>query len=247
MTTKALLNRLVPKISGGWSRSTGDLSVLKLIEQAQDALLKEIGSKRVFRGTDNKGFPPYLLTTAGNYQYEITGAYLSCGTPTKTIGGTSYSLTADIVTRVFIDITNSSDYGGVAWCGEPAVYWAFNPFSSATERLEIALIAVDSSPALEATNPTVTFKTDPGTTTTKFFCEFLWRAPRLVSENIPLIIPQEFESAIEDYVIGTIQGDENGGISDRLTNFWVFWVPKFAEEYNRGAKAKTTKIKARIC
>lgn len=247
MSTKALLNRLMAKISGGWSRSTGDLSVLKLIEQAQDHLLSGIGTKRVFIGSDNKGFPPYLLTTAGNYQYEITGANLSSGTLAKTIGGASYSVTADIVIRVFIDITNSSDYGGMPWCGEPAVYWAFNPFSNSTERLEIAPVAVDSTPALESTNPVITFKFDPGTSTQKYFCEFLWRAPRLVSENIPLVVPPEFEQAIEDYVIGYIQNDENGGINERVGSFWNFWVPKFEDSYNRGAIARTTKVKTRLC
>lgn len=247
MSTKALLDRIVPRVSGGWSRSTGNRSLIKMVERGQDMLLNTLGEKRVWRGTDNKGWPPYLKTVAGTYTYEVKAANLSSGSITMSLGGTSYDVLADTVRRVFIDITQGGYDDTIVWMGEPALYADLNPYSTATERLIISKIAVEAMPALGSANPTVTFPFDPGTNNTKWLIDFYWRAPRLTSESIPLVVPDEFEDAIEDYVIAKIQESENGAMSNLMMRFEEFWKPEFSRKFKSSAKLDSNKVLLRPC
>ena len=247
MSTKALLDRLVPRASSGWSRSTGNRSLIKLIERGQDQLINTLGPKRVWRGTDNKGWPPYLKTVAGTSTYEIKGANLSSGAITLSLNGTSYTVLADIVRRIFLDVTSGGYDDTVAWMSEPAFYADLNPYSTVTERLVVSEIAVDAMPAMGNANPTVTFPFDPGTQNTKWMVEFYWRAPRLTSEAIPLVVPDEMEDAIEDYVIGKIQESENGAPSNLIARFEQFWKIEFPKKFNVSAKMNSNKVIPRFC
>jgi hypothetical protein len=246
MSTRALIDRLIPRASGGWNRSTGNRSLLKLVEQAQDALYQSIQNGRKWRGTDNKGFPPYLITTAGVYRYEVAAANLSCDAITTKIGATDYPVTADEILGVYTDSEYAQDYNRL-YSG-PTIEWAeINPYTNEEARMMVARIPVEVSPAYESTNPYITFLEDPGTTTEKFMVDFTWRAPRLTAETVPLCVPIEFEKALEDFVIGTIQESESGGQSAILQRFYTFWISEFRRKMNRGTQARNVKPQIRLC
>lgn len=218
MSTKALIDRIAP-YAKGWNR-TGTKSILSLIEQAQDEMFDFDAPNMIYIDTDNEGFPPYLYTTSGTYKYEITAANLSVSALQKTIGGTARTVRCRRVIRIFEDATEF-DYNN-RWVGEPALYAYPNPYSTKTDRLTIAQTYVDSYPALENTAAYIQFKEDPGTHGSgdpRYFCEFAWEPPRLVGENIPLIVPQRYEKALQRYVIGEIQMLENGKLNEFQSDF----------------------------
>lgn len=244
MATKTLLDRVQPYASG-WAR-TGTRSLLRLAQEGQDELLDADVYYNRFISTDNKGFPPYLKTTAETYKYEITNANLSA-TLTKNIGGTAYVIRARQVLAVFLDV-RASDYGYERrWIGLPYIYYFSNPYSSNVDRKEVSRIPVGSYPALESTAAYIEFKEDPGTSTDKYFIEFTWEAPRLVSENIPLVVPEMFESALEDYIIGKIQWFENGKYNERLERFENIWKPKMQKIGRVGAQPNDLQVMPRVC
>lgn len=220
MSTKTLLDSIVARASSGWNRSTGTRSILSKVAEGQDALINTLGERRIWRGSDNLGFPPYLKTVAGTYTYEIKGSNLSSGTITLLLGGTSYTVVADLVRRIY-----TGDAEAQTECD----------------------IAVETMPALGSANPTVIFPFDPGTEDTKYFVEFYWRAPRLVSESIPLVVPLEFERALEEYVVAYMQECENGAVSDFTNKFESFWKPEFARKFKSAGRLRNNKVILRAC
>jgi hypothetical protein len=236
MSTASLLDLLEVDLPSGWSRSTGSRSLLKAIEKGQDKLFKALSRKRRYIGLDNMGFEPYLKTIDGTYEYEIIAANLSCGALTQKIAGTDYEVPADIVLEIFIDASLSIAYD-MSHIGEPCFYGEINPYYMGTERIYMRRVPVDSSPGLENTPPRVRFKDDPGTTTDQYFCGFLWLPPRLISESIPLAIPEDFEDAIEAYVRARMQTSQSGAESEFMNSFMNYWIPKFTREYRRSASA----------
>jgi hypothetical protein len=245
MSVKLLLDRLVPRCSSGWNRSTGLRPLIKEIERGQDMLINTLGERRIWCGTDNKGWPPYLLTTSGTYTYEIKASNLSSGSITLSLAGSSYTVTADIVRRVFIDVSQGGYDSTVTWLAEPALYSDLNPYSNEIERLWVSEVAISSFPAVGSANPTVTFPFNPGTTTTKFFVEFYWRAPRLTSESIPLVVPEEFERALEDFVIAYVQECENGAPSQLMERFEGYWKTQFKNKFAPAARTRTNRVISR--
>jgi hypothetical protein len=242
MSTRTLLDKLVARASSGWNRSTGKRNLLAEVQNGRDALINSLGEDRLFRGTDNKGFPPYLKTVAGTYDYDITPENLSSGAIDITIGGTKYSFVADIVRRLFVDVTEGGYDSTITWMSKPFLYADFNPYSLNTERLVISEVAVSSRPSLGSAAPSVTFPVDPGTENTKYFCEFYYKAPPLISESIPLMIPEEFEKALEDYVIGYIQECENGSPSNLFIRFEQYWKPEFKKKFHRTARLNNNRV-----
>lgn len=247
MSLKTLLGKIMPRASSGWQRSTGNLNVMALIEEGQDFLVNALGERRIFRGSDNQGWPPYLITTAGVYEYEIKAANLSTGSITLTLNGVTYTVTADIVKRIYIDVTSGGYDDSITWLGQPAFYSDINPYSSMNERLLVSEVSVESMPALGTSNPVVTFPFDPGDTTTKFFVDFYWRAPRLTSESIPLIVPPEFERALLEYAVGYIQEADNGSPSAFTEKFENFWKPEFVKKFRPAARMNNSKVILRPC
>lgn len=228
MSQKTLIDRIVPH-ANGWSR-TGTNSIQQLVSEARNILFEYDGPFMNFVDpADNEGFPPYLTTSAGVYKYEITATNLSVASLVKSFNGTDYPVTCRQVQRVYVDATRSNIYGH-SWVGKPALSFKLNPYTRQTTRLYIAEIAVDSFPALEdGTAAYIVFKNDPGATTEYYFVEFLWKPPPLVSESIPLCVPEEYENAIEDYVIGKIKRRSNGKMSEDEARFWNFWLPRFRQ------------------
>jgi hypothetical protein len=243
MSVKSLIDEILPYCPG-YNRS-GNRGLLKEIQKAQDLLFDYDGAQMKWVGTDNQGWVPYLITTDNVFRYDITGANLSSGTPTRTLNGTSYTMRCRKVLRVFVDATEI-DYTK-RFVGAPYLKSWSNPYSSATTRMEVSDIPVDSGEALESTTAWVMFKENPGATTTKYFIEFVLEPPRLTSESVPLSVPAIYEDAIEDYVIGKIQERQNGSLSDKSTRFRNFWIPKFRDAINSGAQSYSTQTLPRFC
>ncbi len=255
MSAQTLLDRLVPRVSGGWSRSTGNQSLLKIIEMGQDMLVDEVGEKRIWIGSENQGFPPFLKTVAGTYTYDIIAANLANVTSiTRNIGGAEVEVVPELVVRVFVDVTQRLDYLTFPVKLEPMMYYGTNPLSAESTRLCIAQVPATTEPALENTPARVTFAFDPGTHDDYFFCEFLWQAPRMISEFIPLIVPLKFELALEEFVVGYCQAFEHGGVSEYIINFFTksrpdseSWVTKYKNYMQRGVPSHDRRVIPRVC
>jgi len=255
MSTKTLLDEIMPYASG-YSRE-GVRSVLSLIQKGQDELFDcEEAGVHYIRGDINIGFPPYLITTDGVQEYDITAANLSGVTSlTWKIGGTEYAIRAKRLLDIFVDSTNP-DYGyGRRFVGRPYTYAYPNPYTNAWTRLEVSPINVDSRPALETTPARVVFPENPLAKTETYFALFTIEPPRLLSQSIPLMVPTYFEEGIKDFTMGTIQRDANGTWNDRLGRFYidnplkgeVSWKERFRAEMRKGAQVNDSFTPTRLC
>lgn len=245
MTTKGVIDRIAPWCPG-WARSSGKKNLLKIAEQGLDELFNFDHEKMVYRGTDNQGFPPYLITTAGTYDYDVSAANLSCGALTKTVSGTTHTFIARFVKKLFVDVTEMTTVYSRTYFGKP--YWMkLNPYTTQTTRLFVAEEVVDTEPGYENTVPRVSFKQDPGTHSDRYFIEIVIGPPRLTAETIQMPIPVRFEKAIEEYVIGTVQSRESGRVHDYLTRFEQKWVPEFQRELIGSASTAPDETPPRRC
>lgn len=238
-----IIDSVIP-FTPGWSRSSGLKNLLKVLEKGLVSLYENI--HHVYRGNDNNGFPPYLLTTAGVYEYDIKAANLSCGELDYTLNGTSFVFTARRVTKVFTDVTSGRNDYNHTWVGQPYLY-AISPYATKTERLYVANVTVDSVPGFKGTAPKVIFQEDPGTTTDKYFCEIELGPPSLLSESIELPIPIEFEEALEDFVIGYVQNRESGRESEKFNKFESHWKPKFSNLWGGATNVRPKETLLRTC
>lgn len=247
-TLKQIIDRLKP-YCGDWERSTGDLSLIDLIQEAQDNLFDYDAPGMRYLGTDNLGWVPYLTTTSDTYEYEITASNLTnISSLVRTINSTDYPIRARKVIKVFVDATNI-DYSK-KWVGQPYMYSWQNPYSGDWSRMEVADIPVASWECTEEENARVIFKENPGTSTDKYFVTFSIEPPRLLSENVPLLIPIQFEPAIRAYVLGTIQMLENGKTNEHLEGrrgYYTYWKPRFNERMASADNTVNTKTRPRYC
>jgi hypothetical protein len=252
MSTQALLDRLVARVTGGWQRSTGNRSLLKLIEMGQDLLVNEVYDKRVWIGSENEGLPPFLSTVAGTVEYEIIAANLVGVTSiTQKIGGSDVVVVPEICTRVFIKATEQF-YLPTYFNRDHLSIFSSDYLPEVRQTL--VSIPVRSFPALENTPAKIIFPFDPATEDDLYYCEFVWQAPRLISQYIPLIVPVKFELALEEFVVGYCQSWENGGLSEFLLNFWSnkrtggeSWIDQYKAYYQRGAPIRVNRITPRVC
>ena len=137
MSVEAILDRL-ETVCPGYTRSSGTRSLLKLVQSAVDILFESALESFSFIDPANKGFPPYLITSADTYRYDMVADNLSAATLTMTIGGVVYPVRIKRVNRVFIDVTSTGyDYDS-RWIGQPYVYSTPNPYSSHTARITVA-------------------------------------------------------------------------------------------------------------
>ena len=151
MSTKGIIDRALPWCPG-WERSSGRKNLLTVLQDALDELFAFDDDSMIYRGTDNQGFPPYLTTVAGTYDYQVTATNLSCGAIVRNIGGTDYSLTARKVNKVFIDTTSVSPAYFDTWIGFP-YRTTMNPYclDSTQSRIFIADVKISSQPGYENT------------------------------------------------------------------------------------------------
>jgi hypothetical protein len=243
---KTLIDAVVP-FCPGWNRASGKKNLLALAQKGLDELYSQVDSDSlIWRGTDNQGFPPYLLTTATTYRYDINAGNLSCGALTRTIGSASHTFIAERVRKVFVDVTNTRYDYNKTWIGKPYLY-SLNPYSTKQSRLYVCDVTVNSQPAMGDGPPYVEFMEDPGTETTRYFVEIVIRAPRLTAETIPIAASSRFEGALEDFIIGYVQKRESGRNNDMLTGFYNYWCPEFAGEMRAQASSDPDETLTRIC
>lgn len=245
MSTKGILDRCLPDCPG-WSRDTGVRNLLAIAQKAVDDLFDMDHEAMIYRGTDNKGFPPYLLTTAGTYRYDVAAANLSCGAITRTISGSTYTFVVRKIRSVFVDISSGRASIEQQWVGEP-YHLSVNPFSSVNNRIWVQEVKGNSQPAYENTPAYFEFLEDPTTTTDRYFIEFYVGPPRLLSQNIPLPIPVVFETAIEDYIIGYVQRRTSGRTNDNEQKFLEYWKPRFETFWNGCTNMAENNTQPRIC
>ncbi len=222
MSVKYLVDDIEEKCPG-W----GAAKILRKLNEWQNYVYSQPSLHTVYIDPAT-GFPPYITTTAGTFKYDVPNV-------TKNIGGTDYSLRIYKVSRVFVDITSYDDYD-IPYLGEPFEFYGANPYSTKTEKLYFAQVPVESSLALENTAASITFKSDPGTTTDDFFVEGVIEPLQLTSQSLPLTLPKRFERALFDAVVGETQ-DQAYGQDSRLTRFHEYWLPLIWGELNSGAKA----------
>ena len=245
MSTKALIDRIVPQLGAKYSRSTGTRSILNDIQEAMDELTSTVAPFRIYRGADNLGLPPYLKTAASTFDYEIIPANLSTGTLTKKLNGSDYEIKARVVTRVLVDVSTANQYG-IRWVGKPFIYSAENPYGG-QRPIRVAEITISAVPYQDGTPPRIHFFEQPVVSDTTYMVEFTYLSPRLGSESIPLDVPREFETALEDYVVGMNQMRENGKYGDRITRFFEYWKPEFEIRMGIGASISDNQTPSRTC
>jgi hypothetical protein len=239
-----LLDRVEPFCGNGWTRP----QLRRLAQDALDALWDFDGSLQKFIPNDNEGFPPYLITSSDTVEYEITAANLSCAAISQKIGGTTYNVRALRALKVFTDVTQYKYDYDKRWLGRPYIYYGQNPYSSARTRLAVSDVPIRSYPAMEGQNAKIIFLEPPNTSSTEYFIEFIWEPPRLASDAIKLPIPTRFEQAIEDYVLGFVQGRASGAGSPLLEKFEGYWKPEFQQVYSvNGAQPTENETTLRTC
>jgi hypothetical protein len=245
MSLSDILDRLQPWCPG-WERTTGRKSLLSIVQQCLDRIYAIDHDSLIFRPgdeNDNRGFPPYLITTAGQYKYAIDGANtLSCGAIFYTVpclSGPSFSSTfiPRKVRRVLVDVSNLGYYED-GYYGNNIISPVQSPFgviATTADRHSFAQVKVSTSSAMVSANsgyvpPTVTFQSDPGSTTEKYFVEFYIMPKRLTGDDDEIPLPIQFEQAIEDGTRGRVQELESGSPSPMLQKFEEFWMPKIHSE-----------------
>jgi hypothetical protein len=246
MSLQALLDRLEARVGTGWDRSTGNQSLAKIVEIGQDQLIDDVGEKRVWIDPNNNGYPPYLKTVASQNEYDIIAENLYGVTSiTKNIGGVDVEVALELVTRIFVDVTESYQNNGSV---------EINPYSDGTTRQLLQNVPVRSEGMLENTPARVTFPFDPGAHDNYYYCEAIWQAPRLISEFIPLVVPAKFELALEEFAVGYCQEFEHGGVSDYILTFFSrkgtdgkSWVDKYQTYMQRGAPVRDNRVIPRVC
>jgi len=246
MSLQTLIDRLVPDCSG-WGRSTGQRNLLDLIEQGMDELTEYDAEQMIYTDPDNEGFPPYLLTKAGTYKYDVTATNLSATALTKEFGGTAYAIRCKKILRVFIDVTNGASDYNKRWMDAPMFYRFRNPYNTATTRIDVAPVPVRIDQPTEDEPAHVEFVEDPGTTTEQNFCEFTWEMPRLVSESIPFPLPKRFEQAMYDYVRGSVIMSQTAKMNDFLNRFEEFWKREFHMQITSGASTDSGRVEPIDC
>jgi hypothetical protein len=245
MSTKGIIDRCLPWCPG-WNRDSGHKNLLKVFEQCLDIVYDFDDESMIYRGLDNKGFPPYLLTTTGTYRYDIKADNLSCGSIARSIGGITATFMARKVKRVFVDI--SAGHAGIEqqWVGEP-YYYSVNPFSSINSRIFMQEVKGNSQPAYENTPAYFEFLEDPATTTERYFVEFYIGPPRMLSQSIQAPIPIGFEPAVECYIRGYVKRLESGQTNNDEEKFESYWLPKWQNMLLGCANMADTKTPLRIC
>ena len=243
MSVKSLIDQILP-YTPGYTR-TGVRGLLALIQKGQDLMYDYDADSQKWIGTDNKGWPTYLITQSNVFNYDAIAANTVAGAITITLNNTLYNVRIRRVLKVFVDATNV-DYQK-RWVGKPYVWSWSNPFSNEVTRRDVADIPIRSTLALENTPARFSFIDDPGATNNMFFFEFVWEPPRLTSEQVPLVVPAKWEDAIEDYVFGMIQKRQNGKMNDQLTKFETEWIPLFRSETGLGAQITPTETQVRLC
>jgi hypothetical protein len=195
----------------------------------------------------NKGFPPYLLTTATVFKYAIDTTTISSAAISHASLSNTVSLTARKVKQILVDVTNVS-YIDDQFYGERIIESFMNPYSPygvPSDRMTFAEVKVSKTNAMIANSgdyirPTITFQADPGSSTEKYFIYFYVGAPRLTTAATEIPLPIRFSTAMEDYIRGRVQELESGNPSNMTKKFYDYWIPEFHAHMRGGATTART-------
>jgi hypothetical protein len=236
MSTRTLASRLAKLVPSGWSID-GSLSILQLIQEAQDELL-DFEAEETWFIDPATGYPPFLRSEAETLRYTVNSDTLSCPL-VKSIAGVEFTLRAKRVSGVYVESRMGEGYG----------LSYDNRFSAPEEKYGLVLfkVPVSGSAATETDVAAVQFTKDPGTHTDRYRVLFTWEAPRLTSVNIPLVIPVEYEKAIIDYVLGTVSFYSNGREHERLERFENYWKKRYRDKSSASANQQPNETIPRIC
>jgi hypothetical protein len=223
MSLKFLVDDIIRKAPG-----LGIPEVLQKVDRLQKYIFSKENKFSMFLDPTT-GMPPLLPTTAGVFEYDIPDV-------SKVINGTTYTLRAAHVKRVMIDATRSHEYD-IQYIGAPFELTYLNPFSSQSTKQFFCEIPADSYDATETDRAKVVFRSDPTTIIDQYYTEIIIEPLTLSSVNIPLMLPQKWERALFDGVVGEIQ-DNGYGKDTRINRFYEYWLPQIWDEMDRGATSQ---------
>jgi len=158
------------------------------------------------------GMPPYLVTTAGQFQYDCPA---DCR---ETLG-------------IFWESARNG-YTASNIRGESTYY----QYKQSSYRME----PVTSRNALADTLATVTFLNDPGDTTERFFHDYTIRPTFISSESIQLDIPEELHYLMRKAVIAVLSTENYGetGFDDAVIKEIS---KKIRRKLNKGTQARANR------
>ena len=224
MTTKEFIS-LVKIKAPRWERS-GVNSILFITDQIQRELYSK-SCKQTRYYDPETGFPPYLETQDKVLEYEIPDVTLK-------LNGTDYTARCFRVNRIFIDVAQFKDYNR-RYLGPSFNFYPLNPMTRATDKLKFAPVRGNGWPAGDTTKARYVFMDNPGTSTDKYFIDFIIEPVKLLSESIPLTIPAAYHlNTLYKGVVGAIQMMDTG-TSDLLEQYEEEYKPLFWDEMNQGA------------
>jgi hypothetical protein len=240
LTTTQLVTFIKDKFAQDWSRT----SILDLLNTVQHIMCDHDCDQMVFT-CDNSDFPvPFLSTTTGTIEYEVTNANLS-----NNITLNGYATTCRRVKDIFIKIDSpyEVDYQRQYW-RETFSYSNINPWYTKS----LAHVTFERVPARfidkrGIQNAKVIFPEDPQTHTDRYYIEFWMNPVELSSESIPMSVnTSEFFDVILDGVVGLIEQSEHGQ-SERYDRFMNSGCKKFWTNINKGYENKPLQIQRKEC
>lgn len=237
MNTSQWVTFIKNKFAHDWSR-TNILDQLNIINH----IMFDHDCDQAIFHTDNSDFPlPYLITTTGTIEYEVTDANLS-----QAITVNGVSTTCRAVRDIFLkrdypyDITHRNEYQR-----EQFQYSSLNPWYTLGEVFE--RVPARFIPRRGTTAAKVVFPEDPNTHSDRYFLEFWVNAVDLSSESVQMSVnTNEFFDVVLDGVVGLIELSEHGE-SKRYDRFMNVGCPKFWAKSNKGSENKPLQISKKEC
>ena len=165
--------------------------------------------------SDNEGLPPFLQTTAGQYQYSFPD-----GTYDANVRRTQAVLTRNVN----------------AYQSDWDIYGIYNinyyrvPLSADTDRWE-------TTPA------SITFDFDPGATTERYYHAFYSQPTPITSDTVEIPIPPNYHLQLRRIVLALIQEEDYG--ADIWKYVEKTLAAKIWGEANRGAQTRDHRVPIR--
>ena len=240
MTTTQLITFIKDKFAQDWSRT----SILDLLNTVQHILCDHDCEQMLFT-CDNSDFPvPYLTTTDGTIEYEITDANLS-----NAIELNGYSTSCRRVKDIFIK--NSSPYNvdyQRQYRRDNFQYAGVNPwYSKSLAHITFERVPARFTDKRGLQNAKVIFPESPQTYSDKYLIEFYMNPIELSSESISMSLnTSEFFDVLLDGVVGLIEQSEHGK-SERYDRFMNEGCKKFWGNTNKGNENRPLQIQKVEC
>lgn len=246
VTTQDFITRIKDDYAPDLSRS----KILDLTDIIQQQLFAQDAAQMTWLNGSDDSFPiPFLQTTSGTLEYEISSSTLldSDGNAVSLTWG-GYSVVPRKIKRVFIQSSGVANYSK-SFYGERFDWSGLNDTWS-RQLLKIRFYEVPGIPfdKTNMRNCTWQFSEDPGTSTGTYYVEFYVGAVPLTSESIDFTIDAtEWYGALRDGVVGEIE-DIKYGRSDKQNKFRDYWKPRFRNAQQAGmSRRKPVQMPIREC